>query len=174
MWPKLIDRFHEVIDGMPAEESLSLVGWSLGGSLALGLSYVLPKRVRRVITLGSPQLPGQSLAAPAVRASYRLQYPSRISAADLWADWPWPQRVPPHTAIFSRSDGVVATELAMGGATVHDRIEVISSHVGLGVNPAVFYALADRLQADPQSKFQPSSVLATLYPSHRPGSSSSN
>ena len=52
----------------------------------------------------------------------------------------------PTTAIYTRADGVVAWQNcveAPGQET--DNIEVRGSHCGLGVNPAVLYAVADRL-----------------------------
>ena len=58
-------------------------------------------------------------------------------------------RVPlsvPVTAIYSRSDGVVAWEACIdriNPATEH--VEVASTHIGLGLSPDVFAIVADRL-----------------------------
>ena len=52
----------------------------------------------------------------------------------------------PATAIFSKSDGVVAWQCCLepdGPQT--ENIEVEGSHVGLGVNPVALYVIADRL-----------------------------
>ena len=61
----------------------------------------------------------------------------------------------PSSAIFSRSDGIVAWQgcLEREGPT-SENIEVEGSHCGLGHNPTVLYAIADRL-AQPEGKWQP-------------------
>jgi hypothetical protein len=52
----------------------------------------------------------------------------------------------PATAIFSKSDGVVAWQSCLELDSPHtENIEVQGSHVGLGVNPAALYVVADRL-----------------------------
>jgi pimeloyl-ACP methyl ester carboxylesterase len=164
MWPLLTERIHAILDPLDRSESLSLVGWSLGGTLALGLSFALPRRIRRVITLGSPQVPASGMAAPWVRAGYRMMNATRVGFSDLLDDWPLPRRSPPHTAIYSKTDAIVPWTLAMGGDDVAERIEVLGSHLGLGVNPAVLYAVADRLAAKDNAPFRPPLLLTALYP----------
>ncbi len=163
-WQPLTERVHTILDTLSDDATISIVGWSLGGTLGLGLSYALPKRVRRVITLGSPQMANDGLAAPWIRAGYRAMNASRVRPADLLADWPLPQRPAPHIAIFSRSDAVVPWSLAMGNQDVSERIEVLGSHLGLGVNPAVLYAVADRLAARDRLPFRPPLLLSGLFP----------
>ena len=73
----------------------------------------------------------------------------------------------PCTAIYSRSDGVVAWQgcLERESATT-ENIEVQGSHCGLGHNPGAVYAIADRL-AHPQGQWQPfrrSGTRSLLYP----------
>ena len=61
----------------------------------------------------------------------------------------------PCTAIYSRTDGIVAWRMAMEEpGELTDNIEVYGSHCGLGFNPAVYYAIADRL-AQPEGEFEP-------------------
>ncbi len=163
-WQPLTQRVHSILDALSGDATISVVGWSLGGTLGLGLSYALPKRIRRVITLGSPQMATDGLAAPWIRASYRAMNASRVSASDLLNEWPLPQRPAPHIAIFSRSDAVVPWTLAMGNNDVAERIEVLGSHLGLGVNPAVLYAVADRLAARDRTPFKPPLLLSALFP----------
>ena len=122
-----------------AGRKLSLVGWSLGGVYARELARAHPQRIRQVISLGSPF--------------------GRVST-------PEPPPVP-STAIYSRSDGVVAWPTcreAPGSQT--ENIEVRGSHVGLGFNPTVLYAIADRL-ALPEGAWRPfdrSGFRELLYP----------
>ena len=73
----------------------------------------------------------------------------------------------PSTAIFSKGDGIVAWRNCIEPCSDHtDNIEVHGSHCGLGVNPAVLYAVADRL-ALPEGKWAPferTGWRAAVYP----------
>jgi len=61
----------------------------------------------------------------------------------------------PTTAIFSRTDGICAWQGCMEKTTAtSESIEVDSSHCGMGHNPAVVYAVADRL-AQPEGRWTP-------------------
>ena len=75
----------------------------------------------------------------------------------------------PSTAIWSREDGVVAWQNCVEPFSSNsDNIEVHGSHCGLGVNPAVLYAIADRLAlAEGEwTPFDRSGILRGLfYPS---------
>ncbi|MBX3592059.1 MAG: alpha/beta hydrolase, partial [Burkholderiaceae bacterium] len=72
----------------------------------------------------------------------------------------------PTTSIFSRTDGVVSWQCCVekeGPAA--ENIEVEASHLGMGFNPMVLYAVADRL-AQPEGGWQPfdrAGVRALLY-----------
>lgn len=123
--------------------SVSLIGWSLGGALACALAARMPKRVRQVITLGSPLQP----AAHATNAwrifelvsGYRADHPhlARIGSKPLQV---------PLTAILSKSDGIVNWRMSLAPpGPQRESIEVNASHFGLGANPAVLWAIADRL-----------------------------
>lgn len=137
----LVDRVRELHreHGRP----VSLIGWSLGGALACALAARMPKRVRQLITLGSP-LQAQARATNAWRvfemvSGWSIDDPAiaRIAAKPL--------RVP-HTAILSKSDGIVNWRMSLAhDAPYAESIEVPASHFSLGVNPAVLWAIADRL-----------------------------
>ncbi|MCF8471030.1 MAG: alpha/beta hydrolase, partial [Parvibaculum sp.] len=68
------------------------------------------------------------------------------------------RRIPPPvpcTSIYSRSDGIVSWEACRetdGPQT--DNIEVSATHIGMGFNPLVLWALADRL-AQAEDAWQP-------------------
>ena len=74
----------------------------------------------------------------------------------------------PATAIWSREDGIVAWQNCIEPlGAFSDNIEVHGSHCGLGVNPAVLYAIADRL-ALPEDGWRPfrrGGLRALFYPS---------
>lgn len=124
---------------------VSLIGWSLGGLYARELAKKLPERVRQVITLGTPHrvdenptnvgwlyelLSGQPAAVPA-RLARRLGTAPPV----------------PVTAVYSRTDGVVAWQsCAVPDTRRCQGIEVNdASHLGLVAHPKVFAIVADRL-----------------------------
>jgi pimeloyl-ACP methyl ester carboxylesterase len=132
---------------------VSLVGWSLGGVYARDLALQAPDMVRSVITLGSP-FANDITATNATRLYEALSGETvddnpgirEAIAGDLPV---------PATSIYSRTDGIVnwrTTQLRPSGTA--ENIEVyFASHVGLGVNPAVLWAVADRL-AQPDGEFK--------------------
>lgn len=137
------------------DKPATLIGWSLGGFYARELGKVLGPRVRQVITIGTPfnadtdhtnvgwvfrllngKKPG---ITPAL--SRRLKTPPAV----------------PTTSIYSRSDGIVAWQTCCHDAcdkgdiaTAHvEDVEIRSSHIGMGWNPAVLTVVADRLAQKP-------------------------
>lgn len=144
---KLTERVREI--HRRHGRKLSLIGWSLGGAMALALAVRMPRRVRSVITLGAP-LAGHP------RATNAWWLYERVSG--LRADDPRLQDVmrrqpqAPHTSILSKTDGIVNWRASLApDIGQSENIEVAASHFGLGGNPAVWYAIADRLaQAEGQ------------------------
>jgi pimeloyl-ACP methyl ester carboxylesterase len=145
----------EILDGMVSRlaglaeasgQPVSLVGWSLGGVYARGLARHTPHRVRQVITLGSPfraTESGQGLSTPPV----------------------------PVSAIYSKSDAIVPWRAAIEeDGPRRESIEVRGTHLGLGVNPAVVVAVADRLAQplDGWKPFSPGPLVRHLFPRPEP------
>lgn len=126
-----------------SQRKVSIVGWSLGGAFARLLAARRPELVRSVITLGSPISGGSD--ATNVKGVYQTLKGRRTADASvnkLVAQSP----DVPTTSIYSRSDGVVSWRASIIPAGAQsENIEVHGSHIGLGGNPAVLYALADRL-----------------------------
>ncbi|MDM0115182.1 alpha/beta hydrolase [Variovorax sp. J22R133] len=142
---------------------VSLVGWSLGGVYARLLASRHPELVRNVITLGSPFV-GHPRATNAWRLYEWVSGQKSDDARRRQHVSPTPPV--PTTSIFSRSDGIVAWRSSIEKiGPQSENIEVIASHIGLGVHPAVLYALADRL-AQPEGQWKPFNrqALALLYP----------
>jgi pimeloyl-ACP methyl ester carboxylesterase len=133
---------------------ISLVGWSLGGVYAREIARAGPDRIRQVITLGSP-FAGRGRGSNVDRAfealtGRKIRKPDPESLARFTEPPPVPS-----TAIFSRSDGVAHWRACIERPSSRtDNIEVRGSHCGLGFNPVVLYAVADRL-AQPEGKWQP-------------------
>jgi pimeloyl-ACP methyl ester carboxylesterase len=133
---------------------VSIVGWSLGGIYARDLALRSPEMVRSVITLGSP-FANDVRATNATRlyealSGETVEHNSELTQA-IAGDLPVPA-----TSIYSRTDGIVnwRTSLLRPSDTA-ENIEVhLASHIGLGVNAAALWAVADRL-AQTEGEFHP-------------------
>jgi pimeloyl-ACP methyl ester carboxylesterase len=154
-----LDRLHH-----DSGQTVSLVGWSLGGLYAQELARASPGSVRRLITLGSPVL----------RRNGWTRSGSRIADFMPWAGAmlprPWAEpgslRVPA-MSVYTRADGVVAWSSCRYAALARrENVEVRGSHLGLAHNPAVLWLLADRLgQREGRWKpFHPPPLLRPFFP----------
>jgi pimeloyl-ACP methyl ester carboxylesterase len=164
--PGLEERMKARLRALHRESGrrVSLVGWSLGGVYAREIANALPETVRSVVTLGSP-LRGSPKSTNAWRV-YQLVSGQRIDDPALRRPKETPPPVPT-TSIYSRSDGIVAWRCSVERAGPQsESIEVVGSHLGLGVHPAVLHAVADRL-AQPEGRWRPferSGLRAWIYP----------
>jgi pimeloyl-ACP methyl ester carboxylesterase len=135
------------------EAPVSLLGWSLGGIYAREVAKRMPRRVRQVITIGSP-FAGTPDATHAALL-YRLLKGRRASVDARVAHALRVAPPVPTTSIFSRTDGVVAWQAcyATHGPCI-ENIEVESSHLGLVWHPRVLAIVADRL-GQPAGRWRP-------------------
>jgi len=149
------------------QRKVSVIGWSLGGVFAREAARRAPSLVRQVITLGSP-------FANEPKASNAWQLYETLSGRRA-EDWPGREamKLPPpvpSTAIYSRSDGIVAWQgCCEQESATSGNIEVEGSHCGLGHNPVALYAIADRL-AMPEGEWLPfdrSGLKRLLFPDPR-------
>ncbi len=159
----MLERLDRLRDA--SGRKLSIVGWSLGGTYARTLAMRRPEAVRNVITLGSP-IAGD---ARSTRAQRVYAWASGQPRAYNGSPPPW-RPVPddvPATSIFSRSDGVVAWRASrQPEGPLTENVEVVGSHIGLGVHAPVLYVIADRW-AQPEGRWQcfaPPWALRALYP----------
>lgn len=129
---------------------VSLVGWSLGGVFARELARENPEMVRSVISLGSPigGAPEGTVTGGLYELITRTDFSDDALKAKIeQASQPVPNV--PCTAIYSKNDGIVAWRIAIEKESkIAENIEINSAHCGFGVNPAVMFALADRLRLD--------------------------
>ena len=131
---------------------VSLVGWSLGGIYAREIAKLAPDLVRCVVTLGTP-FTGSPRATNAWRI-YELASGHKLDDPKLLAKVREAPPVPT-TSVYSRTDGVVAWQCSVQKPGERaENIEVTASHVGMGVNPVAWYAVADRL-SQPDGRWKP-------------------
>jgi pimeloyl-ACP methyl ester carboxylesterase len=163
--PRLLARLHGE-HGSP----VSIVGQSLGGIFARRLALRAPEQVRQVITLGSPFAftVGAADAGPGARAydRYRHLHSTGRPSDRGGLRRPLPM---PSTSVYSRWDGVVDWRACLQtvGPT-SENVGVRASHLGMGVDPAVLWVIADRL-AQPAGEWRPFRRparfgLGTLFP----------
>jgi pimeloyl-ACP methyl ester carboxylesterase len=132
---------------------VSIVGWSLGGVYARDLAVQLPDMVRSIITLGSPF--ADDIRATNATRLYELLSGEGVDDIPAIREAIAGDMPVPTTSIYSRTDGIVnwRTSRVRPSATA-ENIEVhFASHIGLGVNPAALWAIADRL-AQPEGEFR--------------------
>ena len=160
----LRDRLLQIHDA--TGRKVSIVGWSLGGIYARDLALSMPDAVRYVVTMGSP-FAGDVTATNATRL-YEALSGEQVQANDdlrraIAGDLPVPT-----TSIYSRTDGIVNWRTCLlRSSDTAENIEVLfASHIGMGVNAPVLWALADRL-AQPEGEFASfdrSGPFAIAYP----------
>jgi len=146
---------------------VSLIGWSLGGVLARELAKLHPDRVRLVISLGSPI--SNDRGHTNARRLFELlngKEPEPLRDGGFRGLDEAPPV--PTTSILTRTDGVVHWRGSVQKPTLtpSENIEVYASHLGLGVNPSVMIAIADRLaqKEGDWAPFKPSPTRRWMFP----------
>ncbi len=131
---------------------VSLIGHSLGGVIARELAKARPEQVRQLILLASPiQQPTASPLEPVYKLLSRWHSFDAVSAMDRLNE---PPSVPV-TAIFTRSDGIVAWQSCREvPGSLRESIEVRGSHGTMVRNMTAWRIIADRL-AQPESNWRP-------------------
>lgn len=145
---------------------VSIIGWSLGGVFAREIAKLHPEAVRQVISLGSPITNNRKVTNASKTFEYfNGEQPEPLRAGKFTELHKAPPV--PTTSILTRSDGIVHWRGSVqqpGGKT--ENIEVRASHIGLGVNPSVMVALADRLsqREDEWGPFEPAPAQRWMFP----------
>lgn len=145
----LCDRMVERVQQRALEtgKPCTLIGWSLGGTIAREVARDAPEAVDQVITLGSPVIGGPKYTAAG----------ESLRARGLDLDWIEVQVKRrdvrpihrPITSIVSRSDGIVPWSAAIDRVSPDVRhIEVRGAHLGLAFNPTVWQHVLKTLQKD--------------------------
>ena len=142
----LVDRMVERVRVRAADvgEPVSLVGWSLGGTIAREVARDAPDAVRQVITLGSPFAGGPKYTAAG----------QSLRERGLDVDWIEEQvllreRRPvtvPITAVVSPTDAIVGYSAAQDRFSINvEHVELNVAHLGMGLNRKVWKVVRERL-----------------------------
>ena len=148
-------------------QPVSIVGWSLGGVFARAVARQTPDAVRQVITMGSPYALNHPRQARSVRLYSRFTRFHALPHEMPEHESVLPPLPVPSTSIYSRLDGIVDWRACVEPADdTHENISVWSSHLGYGHDPAVLWAVADRLgqREGTWEQFRPPLVARALYP----------
>lgn len=149
------------------DQPVSLIGWSLGGIYARRLARRFPDAVRQVITLGSPFRINPDDRSAASLLYDQLRPTHIVSSDELTPGLGGGHLQVPTTAIYTRTDGVVRWWQCIESiGPQRENIEVRGSHSGLGFNPAVIYAISDRLRrpVDDWRPFRPPPGSRYFFP----------
>ena len=137
------------------EQPVVIIGQSLGGVYAREVAREHPTLVERIISLGSPIRRPRHTANLAVQAVARSVAAIRGKAdgclsesckCGMTLNDDSPAEVPA-THVYSRTDGIVHWEscIDVSGKPTVENVEVMSSHVGMALNPEVYRVIAERL-----------------------------
>lgn len=131
---------------------VTLIGHSLGGVIARELAKQHPEEVRQLVLLASPiRLPTASRLEPLYHFLARWHSRDAVGSIDAM-NQPPPL---PVTALFTRSDGVVAWESCRESeGAMRENIEVRGAHGTMVRNLAAWHIIADRL-AQPEGAWRP-------------------
>lgn len=148
-----MEDLRKRLAGLAKGRPVSLVGHSLGGIYAREIAREAPQAIRQVISLGSPFADARDEGSNASRLYRRLNpdNPRGHRRTELGIAPPVPT-----TAIYTRGDGIVNWRTAVQAQGHHQtqNLEVPGSHIGLTLNPLVWYLIADRL-AQPADRWRP-------------------
>lgn len=125
-------------------QAVAMLGWSLGGVLAREAARDHPRSVSQVITMGSPIVGG-----PKYTSFGKMYQRGDVDLDAIEARIAEREKRPievPVTSIYSKRDGVVGWRASIDKLNKQaDNIEVNATHLGLGISPAVFKIVAQKL-----------------------------
>ncbi len=147
---KMVELVCERIDEIyeATGEKVALIGWSMGGLYALDASQARSRKVKRVITLGSPFGDPRGTAIwNLMRTVNRSVMPVEEQNFDRWTKKQLvKKRSVPIDVIYSPNDGIVSTDIARlpdhPSVTHH---EIDSSHLSFALNEQAYVKVSQLL-----------------------------
>ena len=137
-------RSQEIFDELDGE-SVTLIGWSLGGVSAREAARLFETCIREVITLGTPIIGGPKYTTVAKRFAKS----AKLNLDEFEKEVHERNSIgikQPVTSIYSKADGVVGWRASIDVYNAHaQNIRVNSSHFGLGANGEVWRLIAEQL-----------------------------
>ena len=140
-----LDLLENRLNAVRNGRKVLVVGWSLGGMFARQLAHRCPKKVRAVITLGSP------FSGDLKTNTNVCDYYERIAGHDV-NEPPFPHIIDkppvPTLALWSRRDGIVAPSAARGRDHERDKaVEIDTYHTGFAVNRPVLSQVVSEIRS---------------------------
>lgn len=135
----LVDRLYQ------NHGKISLVGWSLGGLYARTIANIVPEKIRKVITMGSPHRTNAD--EHWLKPVFDLVSPKKLNDLSV-AELERSRKDPPVplVSIFSKRDEVVDwKDCLCDESSIAKNVESYGSHVGMGFNPGVVRTILDEL-----------------------------
>jgi len=127
-----------------SDEKVTLIGWSLGGTIAREIAREMPEKVASVITYGSPVVGGPTYTAGA--KAWGKEETTRIRNLIDEKDATNPIKVP-MSIIFTKKDSIVSWSACIDTKSKNvTHYEVNSTHLSLGIDPSVWKIVAQHLE----------------------------
>lgn len=147
MTTTVVERIEKITDSQG--ESVSVIGWSMGGLYAHDASCRIEEKIRQVITLGTPfgDPRGTSLFQ-LMRKLNKSDVPMEMQDFDGWLKRAHKDSHAFKTSvIYSSRDGIVSDGIAkLSGSGAVDYHPIDSSHLGFTTNPQSLKTIAGLLQ----------------------------
>ena len=125
-------------------EKVTLIGWSLGGTIAREIAREMPEKIAGVITYGSPVIGGPTHTIGA--KVWDKKETARIRNLIEEKDTTNPIRVP-MSIIFTKNDSIVSWSACIDTKSKNVKhYEVTSTHLSLGIDPSVWRVVAHHLE----------------------------
>lgn len=158
---RAVERIEEKVEALVERQGqrAAIVGQSRGGHFARVLAKRRPDLVGGIVTLGSPLTDPMAihplvraqvyavgaLGTVGVRGLFRRSCLWGACCREFWADAeaPFPKGVR-FLSVYSRSDGVVRWQSCLDPYAEH--LEIRASHIGMGIHPRSWRAVASQLE----------------------------
>ena len=126
-------------------ETVTLIGWSLGGVMMREIAREAPELVREVITMGTPIVGGPKYTR--VGEQFAKRENLDLDKFEIAVHERNMEGIRcPVTSIYSKTDGVVSWRASIDRYNPQARnVRVPGSHLGLGFNPVVWRIIATTL-----------------------------